>query len=449
MLGLGNASALWYLKSGIETAYGKLTGRWFVLLQASQFHVMFYSSRTLPNMFAFALTNIALRNLIVVKSVTWKTTKSSKRRRFALYILVVAGIVFRSEVAILLAAETLLFLAQRKISIWREIVPAGIAGILFGLTVTVVVDSFFWQQFPLWPEWIGFYYNTILGKSSDWGTSPIHFYFLNAVPRLLLNPVLYAICLPFGLALSPSRDILIPQIIFIAMYSLLPHKEWRFIIYTIPAITAVSAGGAGWIWNRRHKSRLYSCLSAVLIALLAGSFGASALLLHISSLNYPGGEALATLHQLTPKDVETHVRIYMDNLACQTGVTRFQQVYASWEYNKTEDETQLLDPLFWQQFDYVLAERPERVIGNWKPVAVINAFSSLTFRPQVGDRYIFPIPASLGGMGQRLEAMYSGFVTVARERVTRGLWPAIRMEPKIHILKRLPPELERVESSYT
>lgn len=443
LLGLANAAALLYLKSGVETAYGKIAGRWFVLLQASQFHVMYYSSRTLPNMFAFALTNVALRNLILVKAVTWKTTKSSKRRRLALYVLAVAGIIFRSEVAILLAAETLYLLVQRKISISREIIPAGIAGVALGLTITVAIDSFFWQQFPLWPEWVGFYYNTILGKSSDWGTSPIYFYFSNALPKLLLNPILYAVCLPFGLRLSPGRDILIPQAVFIATYSLLPHKEWRFIIYTIPAVTAVSAGGAGWIWNRRHKSRLYGSLSAIMLVLLVGSFGASSILLHVSSLNYPGGEALTTLHQIVPKDVGKPVRVYMDNLACQTGVTRFQQVYALWNYDKTEDKDTLLDPSFWQQFDYVLAERPERVIGNWKPIAVIEAYAGLTIRPQEGDRDILPVPASLGAVGHKIHVVYSQIASFAREKVTRGVWPAIRMEPKIYILERLPPELER------
>ena len=106
LLGLGNAAALWHLKSAVETAYGRTAGRWYVLLQASQFHVLYYASRTLPNMFAFGLTTLAMRNFIMVKAVTWKTQRSAKRRRLALYLLTVAGIIFRSEIAILLAAET-------------------------------------------------------------------------------------------------------------------------------------------------------------------------------------------------------------------------------------------------------------------------------------------------------------------------------------------------------
>jgi alpha-1,6-mannosyltransferase len=59
VLGLLNAAALIQFKRAIDTAYGNVAGRWYVLLQASQFHVMFYASRTLPNMFAFSISKSA------------------------------------------------------------------------------------------------------------------------------------------------------------------------------------------------------------------------------------------------------------------------------------------------------------------------------------------------------------------------------------------------------
>lgn len=442
-LGLLNAASLVHLRSAVDNAYGRIAGRLYVLLQASQFHVMFYASRTLPNMFAFILTNLALRNLIMVKAGTWKTERSAKRRKLALYLLTVAGIVFRSEIAILLAAETAYFLLQGHISLAKEVIPAGFTGAVVGLAVTVSVDSFFWQQFPLWPEWVGFYYNTVLGKSSEWGTSPFYFYFLNALPRLLLNPMAYFVFIPAVLYVKTSRDILLPQAAFIALYSLLPHKEWRFIIYTVPAFTAVAAGGAAWIWTRRTKTAMYRLGSVALVASILASFVSSMGSLYISSLNYPGGEALRRLHELAGQDLYKPLWIHLDNLACQTGVSRFQQTHPVWSYDKTEDASLLLDPMFWQDFDYVLAEKPERIIGSWEVMETVTGYAGITLRPGEKD-VILPMPAVSGKLGQRLQAMYQNFALLARQKITKGYWPAIKMEPQIYILKKLPPPIKRM-----
>jgi hypothetical protein len=113
-------------------------------------------------------------------------------------LLTIAGIVFRSELAILVGTITLYLFFTRRLSIIGVIIPAGIGGLVIGLLCTVPLDSFFWQSFPLWPEWIAFYYNTIQGHSADWGVSPWYFYLINALPRLMLNPATYLLCIPSG-----------------------------------------------------------------------------------------------------------------------------------------------------------------------------------------------------------------------------------------------------------
>jgi alpha-1,6-mannosyltransferase len=398
--------------------------------------------------------------------------------RLALYLLTISGVVFRSELALLVGTTTLYLLLTTRLSIVRVILPAGLGGLLIGLLCTIPLDSFFWQTLPspLWPEWIAFYYNTIQGHSADWGVSPWHFYFINALPRLLLNPLTYSLCIPVALLNAATRraslTLLAPLLSFTALYSLLPHKEWRFIIYVVPGLTAVAGSGAAWIWTRRSKSFIYAFLSLALVLSVLASFLASSALLAVSSLNYPGGAAMGALHTSVPSHTQG-VRVYADNLACQTGVTRFLELYGSgtntsprhnsfsdallgdkgegkWTYDKTEDPVLLHDPLFWAKFDYALAERPEKVIGSWEVVSVVYGFGGLRMlKPgeESGSQGVDEEIAEGLGSGEwkgdssdwteRVATAWKGLEGLVRERVLRGWWVEVRMEPRIRILRNL------------
>lgn len=58
VLGGMNATAMAIFARSVERAYGPIAATWYVVLQASQFHIWYYASRTLPNMFAFFLSMI-------------------------------------------------------------------------------------------------------------------------------------------------------------------------------------------------------------------------------------------------------------------------------------------------------------------------------------------------------------------------------------------------------
>jgi alpha-1,6-mannosyltransferase len=376
-----------------------------------------------------------------------------------LYLLTIAGVVFRSELALLVSTITGYLFVTRRVTILGTIIPAGLGGLLIGLLCTVPLDSFMWQSFPLWPEWTAFYYNTIQGHSADWGVSPWHFYFANALPRLLLNPATYLLCIPIAVVNIGTRqrslDLLVPLLAFVGLYSFLPHKEWRFIIYIVPGLTGVAAAGASWIWTRRGRSVVYAALSLALVASVLLSFAASTTILALSSLNYPGGTALHILHHDIAHPAKPHINVYFDNLACQTGVTRFLENHQgaetivdvlepadtrAWTYDKTEDPAAVLDPMFWARFDYVLAERPEKVIGSWEIAHVVYGFGGVkVLKPGETGALREVTKTEDGSVGvrdwtERASEGWKALEGVLRQRVLMGYWAEIRMEPKIHVL---------------
>jgi alpha-1,6-mannosyltransferase len=102
----------------------------------------------------------------------------------------------------------------------------------------------------MWPELYSFYFNGVENKSSEWGVSPWYWYFLNAVPRGATCSILFLIIgliyqkrkqAIFGLIDSTTFDIIGPALIFIGIFSVLPHKELRFIM---PSFTLLNIAGA-------------------------------------------------------------------------------------------------------------------------------------------------------------------------------------------------------------
>lgn len=67
---MANAVALVAFGRSVRKAFGVNAGIWYALLQASQFHVMYYASRTLPNMYAtiFSKWSIYLGDCFLTRS---------------------------------------------------------------------------------------------------------------------------------------------------------------------------------------------------------------------------------------------------------------------------------------------------------------------------------------------------------------------------------------------
>jgi len=310
-------------RSAVRKRFGVEVSTWLTLLTLSQFHFMFYSSRTLPNTMALVPVLLSLSFWLNSNPTMFVFTAAS------------SILIFRGELAMFLGAVLLMELLVGKVTILRVVV-VGLVSLCVWVPLTIAVDSFFWGRL-LWPEAEVMYFNVVLNKSSDWGVQPFLWYFYSVLPRALGSSILL-------IPLAPILDrrtiiLLFPCITFISLYSLLPHKELRFIIYTFPVLNTAAAASAARFWINRSKSLFSRLVSLALLGHLVINLLASSSLLYVSSLNYPGGQAIRLLHQLEAENTNTPLTVHLDNLACQTGVSRFTQEVPGWVYDKTEHFT--------------------------------------------------------------------------------------------------------------
>lgn len=378
--------------------FGDAAAAWAAVVWMLQFHLPFYLSRTLPNVFALCIVLLGLTE--------WLRDKVPR----ALGFLTLATVVCRCDVVVLLAPLTLQLLLSRQIS------PVGVIAIglkwgLISLAATVAVDSAMWGRW-LWPEGHVLMFNTVDNRSSEWGELPWYWYLTSALPRALSGA---ALLVPVGLLRDPSRPLqalrrpvtgldstmlwyLLPAVSMVCLYSILPHKELRFIFPALPmvnlaagvgmsrAMRGVISGGArerkyteddgGSAKTQRSSAVVRIALLGTLLVSLFSMICTTFLAILASRDNYPGGVALQALHRTVDKELATNYRtvlVHIDAEAAMSGVSRFGQRKTGISYSKQEQNVD------WSKFDFIITAEPSKHLDLFEIREAIEGFDGVSF----------------------------------------------------------------------
>ncbi|KAL9633607.1 MAG: hypothetical protein Q9164_004595, partial [Protoblastenia rupestris] len=100
------------------------------------------------------LATLAFRNLLPLAGRSPSSASARHRHKIALSLLTATGVIFRSELAILLACHTAYLHLHPHIRLpILSIISSGLLGAFIGLTLTIPLDTYFWRSpTPLWPE---------------------------------------------------------------------------------------------------------------------------------------------------------------------------------------------------------------------------------------------------------------------------------------------------------
>ncbi|PKU81916.1 dol-P-Man:Man(7)GlcNAc(2)-PP-Dol alpha-1,6-mannosyltransferase isoform X1 [Dendrobium catenatum] len=360
VLGCLVLSALRFFRIQVRRKFGLHVEAFFAILTAMQFHLLFYSTRPLPNILAFVLVNLAYG--------FWFEGNATS----TLKCLIAATAIFRCDTVLLFLPIAIELLLSKSISLLQSIKCCVNTAVLC-IGFTLLVDSIFWQRI-LWPELEVFWFNSVLNRSSEWGTHAFHWYFTSALPRSLLAA--YPLSLLGVLLDRRMIRYFAPVFSFVLLYSKLPHKELRFIIGSVPIFNVSAAIAASRVYNNQRKN-IWRLLFLMMLGSLLVSLGCSAIMFMASYDNYPGGYALNALHQIGDSSHLPAKMVHIDSFTAMNGISRFSEEYP-WRYSK--EEGLALGEYRDRNFTFLLNGLP--FVDGYKCLFAVNGFSRALLHPR-------------------------------------------------------------------
>lgn len=127
-----------------------------------------------------------------------------------------------------------------KLFIQRPIlIPLSVIIALIVISLDSLINYQFYSSWKI-PLWNFFKFNVSDSLSSFYGISRLDFYFFQAIPILLLNYLPFFI---YGIFTSSWSDFKSLLLLYLLLFTLIPHKEFRFIYPMMPILLTYSASG--------------------------------------------------------------------------------------------------------------------------------------------------------------------------------------------------------------
>lgn len=322
----------------------------FIAIYLSNWFMLYASSRTLINTLETCLTNIALAKF-VDKDVKYVG-------------LIATCFMVRPTTAIFWIPLVLFDLTRVS---FKTFVFSMLPQALGVPLIIAGIDSYCYGRLTIVP-WNFLQINLISSVSEQYGVHPWHWYLSNFLPALLMGlgilPMIKGIANIFGGnngGLSESKMIIFSGFWTLIVYSLLGHKEHRFLMPLIPIILiCVSAG----FKKNDMKLKLF-CIVNVILTLylsLVHQSGPHAATRHLSTLKDSNGILFLTPCHGTQFYSHIHWNIPMKFLECPPNLGNDSSV-------KDNSDLFVKRPLQWISDNVDLSDFDQVVLfTKWKDI---------------------------------------------------------------------------------
>ncbi|XP_026474238.1 GPI mannosyltransferase 3-like [Ctenocephalides felis] len=237
--------------------------KWTLFMCLSSWFVFYIGSRTLLNTVEYGIACIAITQF------PWRNCRSGDRCRF-LYTIGL-GTAMRPTFIIPWIPLCIYHLYNPKLIFLKEIIVRYVVITLIMLFASIGIDSLVTQRFSF-TSWNFLKINIVQGVANFYGSHSFHWYLLIGLPTILSISIV-----PFALATYSmmknkfsdhiSSLMLISITWNLVIYSMITHKEFRFLSGSLPMILVVTSKYLSFVCSLRSvpKLALYFIVCAIML----------------------------------------------------------------------------------------------------------------------------------------------------------------------------------------